>query len=611
MFLDYVRTQEGNDELKNRSKRLNARQRALLLMIEQANANQKPMSQPWEHLATPENLDYLLDLGLIESVQPASQKPPVKTANSRSKKPSKVPPKKQPVATTPYIVKAPLAVVADNQAVAIQQELDTAALKQQLAQALEKLPATALLDNELVGLVEEKLVPALEAKAALEGTVITLEKLTPAEQQSAVLADEQTAAETEPTIKVKDQSSQRVTSFDVTIPVATSKEQLAGADVVGNEEVVANVVITEEIIQTAPIQDTAISSVETVQSAIEQAQAVIELEVIAAERLEVKVMDALFDNEILIEQRVAPALEAESALEEQVLNIEVPSAETQLVALVEEQIATETEATLFVEDDAIQHSASIDNSVPAGALSEEPLADGNVVDDVVVPEQNIQTALLQEVAVSELHAAQEVIEHFIQPVTVLEAIAVEEGETKEDTQAVELAALEETQPVGPIEQTERCQDISCVLDNEPTRVALPTILVNEKQPVFKFEPSTVIKIQHQTIVISSVSPALIETREPVAVDAGSEATAKLSSDHHAEVAITAELNSLEQEWSEIFSSVEAVPHIEATQTEVSQQQGLPPIPDDEQFDLAEEILINGKKPRYDAIPVLTWQIDHE
>lgn len=74
MSIQYYRTEKGRQALVDRSVRLNARQRALLLMIESEEANTLLRSQI-EKLATPENLAQLVEHGLIESmgedVQPA------------------------------------------------------------------------------------------------------------------------------------------------------------------------------------------------------------------------------------------------------------------------------------------------------------------------------------------------------------------------------------------------------------------------------------------------------------------------------------------------------------------------------------------------------------
>ena len=67
MSIQYYRTEKGRQELTERSVRLNARQRALLLMIESEEANTLLRNQI-EKLATPENLAQLVEHGLIESV---------------------------------------------------------------------------------------------------------------------------------------------------------------------------------------------------------------------------------------------------------------------------------------------------------------------------------------------------------------------------------------------------------------------------------------------------------------------------------------------------------------------------------------------------------------
>lgn len=457
MFLGYVRTQEGNDELKNRSKRLNARQRALLLMIEQANGNHKPMSQPWEHLATPENLDYLLHLGLVESVQPTTQKSQVKTTSSRSKKTVKTSSKKQPDAVaTPYIVKAPLTTAADNQPVSMQQELDTAALKQQLAQALEKLPATALLDNELVGLVEEKLVPVLEAKAAL----------------------------------VEQSSSGIDLSPSVELPTVELSEVLA---------------------------------VDTVQ-------------------------------ELQQDDTLAPTANALEAVEP-------------------------------------------DNAIPEAALMEEtgPQA---VIPDTQQSEETVHTAIEQPLSINEERVG---VATVIEPET---DIQVETAATKE------IAATLQREPAEP------SPEIDVIFESEAnTRQAEPVTSDVEPEPSFVAQPLPLMQIKHQPIVLLPASPVLALSAEPeftVAVEpeiAAQDGWDSQLQQHVQQVART-ELVVLEEELSEIFSGTEAVADLE-TREAASVLQGLPPIPDDEQFDLAEEILINGQKPRYDAIPVLTWQIDHE
>lgn len=67
MSIQYYRTEKGRQALVDRSVRLNARQRALLLMIESEEANTLLRSQI-EKLATPENLAQLVEHGLIESM---------------------------------------------------------------------------------------------------------------------------------------------------------------------------------------------------------------------------------------------------------------------------------------------------------------------------------------------------------------------------------------------------------------------------------------------------------------------------------------------------------------------------------------------------------------
>lgn len=67
MSIQYYRTEKGRQELTERSVRLNARQRALLLMIESEEANTLLRNQI-EKLATPENLAQLVEHGLIESL---------------------------------------------------------------------------------------------------------------------------------------------------------------------------------------------------------------------------------------------------------------------------------------------------------------------------------------------------------------------------------------------------------------------------------------------------------------------------------------------------------------------------------------------------------------
>jgi hypothetical protein len=79
MFLQYRRTEKGQEELKNRSKRLNARQRALLLIIEQVGTQSKSISQPWEPLATPENIDRLIALQFIEPLEKKISKKELKS----------------------------------------------------------------------------------------------------------------------------------------------------------------------------------------------------------------------------------------------------------------------------------------------------------------------------------------------------------------------------------------------------------------------------------------------------------------------------------------------------------------------------------------------------
>lgn len=67
MSIQYYRTEKGRQALIDRSIRLNARQRALLLMIESEEANTLLRNQI-EKLATPENLAQLVEHGLIESM---------------------------------------------------------------------------------------------------------------------------------------------------------------------------------------------------------------------------------------------------------------------------------------------------------------------------------------------------------------------------------------------------------------------------------------------------------------------------------------------------------------------------------------------------------------
>ncbi len=66
MLVQYYRTEKGRQELSDRSLRLNARLRALLLMIETEEASTLVKHQ-LEKLATPENLGQLLEYGLIYS----------------------------------------------------------------------------------------------------------------------------------------------------------------------------------------------------------------------------------------------------------------------------------------------------------------------------------------------------------------------------------------------------------------------------------------------------------------------------------------------------------------------------------------------------------------
>lgn len=65
----YQRTERGNLELDNRQIRLTARQRALLLLVE-STAQSILNQQQLQHLATPENIQALVDYELIISKQP-------------------------------------------------------------------------------------------------------------------------------------------------------------------------------------------------------------------------------------------------------------------------------------------------------------------------------------------------------------------------------------------------------------------------------------------------------------------------------------------------------------------------------------------------------------
>ena len=68
MSIQYYRTEKGRQELIDRSVRLNARQRALLLMIESEEVSNTLLRSQIEKLATPENLAQLVEHGLIESM---------------------------------------------------------------------------------------------------------------------------------------------------------------------------------------------------------------------------------------------------------------------------------------------------------------------------------------------------------------------------------------------------------------------------------------------------------------------------------------------------------------------------------------------------------------
>lgn len=79
MSIQYYRTEKGRQELIDRSIRLNARQRALLLMIESEEASNTLLRIQIERLATPENLAQLVEHGLIESIGGALPEPDVVT----------------------------------------------------------------------------------------------------------------------------------------------------------------------------------------------------------------------------------------------------------------------------------------------------------------------------------------------------------------------------------------------------------------------------------------------------------------------------------------------------------------------------------------------------
>lgn len=65
----YQRTERGNLELESRQIRLSARQRALLLLVESPNESILNRQQ-LQHLATPENIQVLIDYSLIIPLEP-------------------------------------------------------------------------------------------------------------------------------------------------------------------------------------------------------------------------------------------------------------------------------------------------------------------------------------------------------------------------------------------------------------------------------------------------------------------------------------------------------------------------------------------------------------
>ncbi len=66
MISHYCRTSKGHEELKKRSRRLTARQRALLLMIESLPLQTSSVASTLEQVATVDNLAHLVSLGLIQ-----------------------------------------------------------------------------------------------------------------------------------------------------------------------------------------------------------------------------------------------------------------------------------------------------------------------------------------------------------------------------------------------------------------------------------------------------------------------------------------------------------------------------------------------------------------